>query len=90
MTHSKESYKKAIVHGIYNLSYFSNHGLSGDSITKFLQPDHFSLLVLMLRYFQSYWPVTRKYGEHVERDDFDLSVHGNFIAYFEVCQEFGS
>lgn len=71
----KRAIKKAIVHGIYNLSYFSNHGLSGDSITKFLQPDHFSLLVLMLRYFQSYWPVTRKYGEHVERDDFDLSVH---------------
>lgn len=71
----KRAIRKAVLYGINNFYHFFNPAVSGENIAKFLQPDLFKLLVLLLRYFQGYWPLTRKYGEHVERDDFDITVH---------------
>ncbi|EMG46140.1 UBR1 E3 ubiquitin-protein ligase UBR1 [Candida maltosa Xu316] len=76
--HGKRCIKKAIICTFHDLSHFFNPNIAGESVSKFLSPETFRLLVLLFRSFQGFWPLTRKYGEHVERDIFDLEVHWNF------------
>ncbi|CUM63001.1 uncharacterized protein PRCAT00000562001 [Priceomyces carsonii] len=67
------SIKKAVIRGIRDVSYLADKNLNEGS--KFLEQDNLLMLLLFLRNFQGYWPIERKYGDHVEREILDFVVH---------------
>lgn len=71
----KNSIKKAIERGIRDISYLVDKNLETSKLLTFLAPENLTMLLMLLRSFQGYWPIVRKYGEHVEREVIDFIVH---------------
>ncbi|RCK62923.1 E3 ubiquitin-protein ligase UBR1 [Candida viswanathii] len=70
--------RKAISHSFKSLTHFFYPAVSGDSMVNFLKPNTIRLLILLLRNFQGFAPLVRKYGDHVEMDIVDLSIYWDF------------
>lgn len=71
----KNSIKKAIERGIRDISYLVDKNGETNKLLTFLAPENLAMLLMFLRSFQGYWPIVRKYGEHVEREILDFIVH---------------
>ncbi|KAK6200134.1 ubiquitin-protein ligase E3 component N-recognin-1 (N-end-recognizing protein) [Scheffersomyces amazonensis] len=70
--------KKAIMFGIWTIKKLTDKSFAGDSIVNILNPHNLSMILMLLRYFQGYWPMIRKYGEHVETESYDFTIHLEF------------
>ncbi|EGW35416.1 uncharacterized protein SPAPADRAFT_131561 [Spathaspora passalidarum NRRL Y-27907] len=81
----KRAIKLAIKYAIGHLTHFASSGLAAGEIKAFMNDDTFRLYILLLRNFQSYLLMKRKYGDHVERDSDDFMLHLNF--FFPVVLE---
>lgn len=68
--------KRAIVRGIRDISHLVDK-ISVDANLVFSE-NNMIMLMIFLRYFQGYWPVTRKYGEHVEHEIMDFVIHAEY------------
>lgn len=69
------SIKRSILRGIQDFKRLTEPEYTGDHASKFLSKDNLTMLLLFLRNFQGYWPMVRKYGNHVENESFDFVVH---------------
>ncbi|KAG7662738.1 UBR1 [[Candida] subhashii] len=74
-TQQNRAIKKAIKIGIHNLSHFVNKELAGKEMSALMKRDGFVMYLLFLRNFQGYIPIKRKYGDHVERENYDFEIH---------------
>ncbi|RLV96341.1 E3 ubiquitin-protein ligase UBR1 [Spathaspora sp. JA1] len=75
----KRAIKLAIKYAIGHLTHFSSTSLAGSEIKAFMNEETFKLWILLLKNFQSYLLMNRKYGDHVERDSDDFMLH---LQYF--------
>lgn len=73
----KRSIKRAIIQGIHDIMQVTSGSANvvANKADIFLSQDNLIMLLLFLRNFQGYWPITRKYGEHVEQEVLDFTVH---------------
>ncbi|ODV78409.1 uncharacterized protein CANTADRAFT_6802 [Suhomyces tanzawaensis NRRL Y-17324] len=80
--------KTAIIRGISDLKSLSSKH-SNNSI--FTDPKNFELSILLLRCFQEYWPMKKKYGDHVEREIYDFVVHIEYsIPVLNIAKSIGT
>lgn len=66
---------EAVSRGINDIGYLVEPSLASTSCSKFLTRNNLILFLFLLRNFQGYWTLERKYGEHVEREILDFVVH---------------
>lgn len=71
----ERSIYEAIYRALHDLTYVTDPNFSQDASKNLLKRDNFGLLILVLRTFQDYWPISRKYGDHVEREVLDFVIH---------------
>lgn len=71
----ERSVYESIFRALHDLTYVSEPNFSQHALKEFFKKDNFGLLILVLRTFQDYWPIERKYGDHVEREIMDFVIH---------------
>lgn len=64
----------AIQRGIDDIRHITDKTVNS-SLANFLTPNNIIFLLTLIRNFQGYWPVERKYGDHVEMERMDFFVH---------------
>ncbi|ODV69164.1 hypothetical protein HYPBUDRAFT_156174 [Hyphopichia burtonii NRRL Y-1933] len=70
------SKKVAISKGIRDITHLVNKSISGhNKLDVFLIRENLTMLILFLRNFQGFWPIIKKYGDHVEVELLDFTVH---------------
>ena len=77
--------KNAVVRGIKDLSclfdkkeVYAPNDEATVVLGSFLTEETLVMILLFLRYFQGYWPIIKKYGDHVEHERPDFTVHVEF------------
>lgn len=66
---------EAIARGMQDVHHIVDRNFCPQQLYRVLTPENLSMLLLLLRNFQGYWPVERKYGDHVEREILDFVIH---------------
>lgn len=84
------SIKKTITRGMHNIGNLAEYAPS--QTYHFLSHDNLIMLLLVIRNFQGYWSMKKKYGEHVTRELYDFVVHIeyslpvlNFVKNIACC-----
>lgn len=60
---------------LHDINYMVDSSLADNSSRVLLQESNLSLILLLLRNFQGYWTIERKYGDHVEHEVLDFVIH---------------
>lgn len=66
---------EAISRGLHDANYLVEPSLASTSLSRLLKRNNLIMVLFLLRNFQGYWPIERKYGEHVEREILDFVIH---------------
>lgn len=67
--------KRALLRGIHDWGHFSSPSLGQEALQTYLRPKNFVFLVLFLKLFHDYLPMTRKRGEHVQQELITFRLH---------------
>jgi E3 ubiquitin-protein ligase UBR1 len=85
------SIKKTIARGLHSIGVLAEYAPS--KVHHFLSHDNLVMLLLVIRNFQGYWSMQKKYGEHVARELYDFVVHIeyslpvlNFVKNIACCE----
>lgn len=78
-TRNKSLYE-AITRALTDVNYLVDPVFSNTVTNVLFQNQNMALVLLLLRNFQGYWPIERKYGDHVEREILDFVIHLKYSA----------
>lgn len=74
-SHKNKALNEAIFRGLHDVGYLAEPLLASGHLAKLMEKSNLAMLILLLRNFQGYWPVERKYGDHVEVEILDFVIH---------------
>ena len=64
--------------GIHVLGFIVEKNIDALKLENFFSQSNLKMLLLFLTNFQNFWPIRRKYGDHVEREIMDFVIHIKF------------
>lgn len=70
-----KSLYEAVLRGVHDVNYVLDKNLSSSIVYHLLEKPNLAMVLLLLRTFQGYWTIERKYGDHVEKEIYDFIVH---------------